>query len=159
MQDLNNNFRYNQGIDNPYFVNSTNDLAFWKLKIKNDITMKERIDKISSKKEKVRIDLYRKLDVAVKYIESNLCSKIHIKSVARHCGMSEYHFSRTFKEAFGISPYLFIVDKRLEKASSMLIDKQQSISEIASECGFNDLSHFSRYFKKKYNILPSKYRK
>lgn len=115
--------------------------------------------KIACKKLDVREDLFIRLQKAIYYINSNLKTKLHIKDVARNCGMSEYHFSRTFKQAFGLSPYSYIIDNRLEEAYKMIVNENKSIAESAFECGFNDMSHFTRYFKKKYKYLPSKAKK
>lgn len=122
-------------------------------------SMPPEIDKINSKKENVRIYLYEKILIAEKYIKDNLFSKMTVNQIAMHCGISEFHFSRIFKDVFGLSPYAYIIDLRLEKAKELIIKKSGSLSDIALQCGFNDLSHFSRYFKKKYKILPSKVKK
>jgi AraC-like DNA-binding protein len=123
------------------------------------VEVENKINNISSKKRYVREDLFNKLNVALEYINDNIDDKLQINEIAKQCGMSEYHFFRTFKQAYGISPYNYIMDRRLEKAYEMITVNNVSIGVAAIECGFNDLSHFTRYFKKKYKYLPSKARK
>jgi AraC family transcriptional regulator len=71
--------------------------------------------------------------------------------------MSEYHFFRIFKKAFGISPYQYLIDVRLNWAFQQIKQQQQSISSIAHETGFADLSSFSKAFSKKFGFPPSKW--
>ncbi|MEO2081845.1 MULTISPECIES: helix-turn-helix domain-containing protein [Leeuwenhoekiella] len=64
-----------------------------------------------------------------------------------------------FKKAYGTTIHRFHNEKRLEHASMLLKTTEQPIYEIAQQCGYKDLAHFSRMFKEKYNMAPSYYRK
>lgn len=79
-----------------------------------------------------------------------------VKSVARESNMSEFHFYRCFKQVFSVSPYQYMLSKRLEHAKFLLNDKDLLITEIASVCKFRDVFAFSKAFKKKYGFSPSK---
>jgi len=153
MEFLYSNFR----VESNKYYNAKFDLS--KINEDKNESIKSKIDRINSKKESVRIDLFGKLEIALEYIHKNLFEKLTVKKVAFHCGMSEYHFSRTFKDAYGISPYSYIIQKRLESALEMLQKGDKSLNQIASDCCFNDLSHFTRYFKKQFKTLPSKIKK
>ncbi len=103
----------------------------------------------------------RMIENVVAYIKENFSSDITLSSVAKMNFVSSEHLSRTFKRetGFGFSEYLTLV--RLKQAEYMLKvrDYNQSISEIAYSCGFNDSNYFSDKFKKAYGVSPLKYSK
>jgi AraC-like DNA-binding protein len=72
--------------------------------------------------------------------------------------MTEVSFSRFFKNRSGKTFIDSLNDIRMGHASRMLIDTTQSISEIAYNCGFNNISNFNRIFKKKKNCTPKEFR-
>jgi AraC-like DNA-binding protein len=63
------------------------------------------------------------------------------------CGVSEAHFARSFKEAFGIPPHRYLLTRRLERATALLRDTDLSITEIAFETGWKSLGTFGRTFR------------
>jgi len=67
-------------------------------------------------------------------------------------------FIRFFKQRTGISFIDNLLEVRLGHASRQLIDTTKSISEIAYNCGFNNISNFNRLFKKKKNCTPKEFR-
>ena len=78
---------------------------------------------------------------------------------AREAGVSYPHFRRIFHETFKTPPTRFLLLKRLEKAASMLREGGKKIEEIAELCGFYDIYHFSKLFKKYYGTAPGQYRR
>ena len=79
--------------------------------------------------------------------------------LARVSCFSKYHFSRIFDAMVGETPFEFIKRVRLEKAASLLrIHPQQTITEIALECGFNNLEVFSRNFTNYFSKTPTQWR-
>ena len=96
---------------------------------------------------------------AVNYIHENYTDKIHLPDLASLCFMSYSTFSRNFKRIFAFSPSDYIMKLRIERAKNLLQDTERSITNIAQDCGFFDLSHFSHYFCKFEKITPMKYRK
>ena len=73
------------------------------------------------------------------------------------CGISDTYFRKIFIARFGTSPQKYIVNKRISQAKSMLeAGDFDTISEISASVGYNDPLHFSRAFKKKYGVAPSK---
>jgi transcriptional regulator GlxA family with amidase domain len=67
--------------------------------------------------------------------------------LARVSGVSEAHFTRSFKAAFGIPPHRYLLTRRLERATALLRDTTLSITEIAFETGWNSLGTFGRTFR------------
>jgi AraC-like DNA-binding protein len=74
--------------------------------------------------------------------------------VARHCALSEFHFFRSFKQAFGITPYRYLLNLRLEH-SKKLLEGNLPVKEIARQCGFADIFTYSKAFKRAYMLSPT----
>ena len=70
-----------------------------------------------------------------------------VPRLARVSGVSEAHFARSFKEAFGVPPHRYLLTRRLERAMAMLRDTDLSITEIAFETGWKSLGTFGRTFR------------
>lgn len=118
------------------------------------ITQLQHIKKL---KPATRKDLYRRVQTGRAYIDSCFLNTITMESVARVCSLSEYHFFRIFKQVYGISPYQYVIKKRIEFAKEILKDGRHQITEVAYAAGFTDLFTFSKIFKKHVGIAPSKY--
>jgi len=117
------------------------------------------IDSIS-RKEGIRESLINFNDMKLilescRIIEQNWISFSSIKSLATQVKMGESSFKLKFKKVTGCSPYQFYLKIKMEKAKEMLLSGNKSISEIGYICGYTNLSHFSRQFKKEFGVLPS----
>lgn len=103
-----------------------------------------------------RIDIFTTL----KYIEENLDKDIREEDVADLCHYSVSYFSKLFHSVIGISFRDYLTSKRINKAKHLLAKQQnEKIASIAYQCGYNDVSYFSRIFKKKTGMTPGNYRK
>ncbi len=100
------------------------------------------------------------LDEAIDYINQNLDQEITVQVLAERARLSISVFAHSFKKIMGISPYQFIITKRLERASKLLLAQDDSlpISTICQMCGFSSPSAFTTRFKQKYELSPAKYR-
>ena len=92
------------------------------------------------------------------YIRENLTRKITLREISKVAGLSAPYFSTIFKEEMGENLSRYINRLRVEKASAMLLETNVSLSEISSECCFQDQSWFSKIFKSFTGISPGKYR-
>jgi AraC-like DNA-binding protein len=92
---------------------------------------------------------------AISFVESNYHTKIQSEEVARLCAMSPFRFSRAFRETFGMPFREYVVRARLKEACRLLENPQASITEVAFAVGFNDISYFSRMFKRYVGVSPS----
>src|SRR5258705_11284019 len=70
-----------------------------------------------------------------------------VRRLARVSGVSEAHFARSFKEAFGVPPHRYLLTRRLERAKALLRDTDLSITEIAFQTGWDSLGTFGRTFR------------
>ena len=73
--------------------------------------------------------------------------------------MSEKYFCSFFKKLTGNTPLEFVNKTRIESACEMLKNENQSITEIALDCGFESLSYFIRRFKEQMGVSPNEYKK
>lgn len=118
-----------------------------------------QMSKLKSVKQSTRKELYKRLSTAKEYIDENLDKSIDIQDISRVATISPFHFHRTFKTVYGLSPHQYRIQKRLGKAAELLMDIEHSVTEIAFLTGFNDIHSFSRSFKKEFGMPPTKYRR
>jgi AraC family transcriptional regulator len=93
------------------------------------------------------------------YIDSNLHRTIHIQDLSAVARRSPAHFSRKFKLAIGESPHAYVVSRRLEKASYLMMSSAASLSEIALSVGFSDQAHLCRLFRQAFGQSPANWRR
>lgn len=110
---------------------------------------------IPAVKTGTRQDLLRRLWQGRDYLHDKLAAPVGIAEAARAAGLSEYHFFRLFRQAFGMSPHRYLQQKRLENGRKLLQTGHYSVSEAALQTGFADIHSFSRAFKKQFGQPPS----
>ncbi|AIW17935.1 helix-turn-helix transcriptional regulator [Vibrio coralliilyticus] len=95
----------------------------------------------------------------LRYIDKNLSRTIREEDIAEYCHYSVTYFSKFFHKSFGVSFRDYLTLKRINLAKQLLSGKRkEKISFIAFQCGYNDVSYFSRIFKKKTGLSPAIYR-
>ncbi len=99
----------------------------------------------------------RRIRTAIESLLSNVGERRSLSSMAREVGMSPFHFARTFSELTGQSPHQYLLKLRLRHAATMLRDGA-SVTQSALDSGFENLSHFSRTFRRRFGASPSSYR-
>jgi AraC-like DNA-binding protein/CheY-like chemotaxis protein len=97
----------------------------------------------------------KSLAPALYYVEQHFREKIRCDDVARLCGMSSFRFSRVFKDKYTIAFRDYVVRYRLREAYKMIKDQKATVTDAAFSVGFNDISYFSRMFKRHFDISPS----
>ena len=102
----------------------------------------------------------RLVDAATAYVENNLSnSDITVETMSEALNMSRVHLYKRLNAITGLSPSEFIRDLRLRHAEQLILKSQLSVSEISYRVGFNNPRYFSKYFKEKYGVIPSQYKK
>jgi transcriptional regulator GlxA family with amidase domain len=91
--------------------------------------------------------LLRRLLRAKDRIDAASHEKWPVGRLARVSGVSEAHFARSFKAAFGVPPHRYLLTRRVERATALLRDTDLSITEIAFEAGWESLGTFGRTFR------------
>jgi AraC-like DNA-binding protein len=82
-----------------------------------------------------------------------------VAKLAAACGLSRSHFSRAFKISMGVPPHRWLLHCRVQRAGEMLADTNESISNIALNCGFADQSHLTRVFHALVGSGPAAWRR
>lgn len=96
----------------------------------------------------------------VNYFEDHYNEKISLDSIAENMYLSTFYISKIFKSETGDTPIRHLINIRLEKARELLEKGHPgSIQEIAAMVGYEDAYHFSKLFKKHYNITPTQAKK
>lgn len=94
------------------------------------------------------------------YIHENFADAISLSDIAREVGISERECLRCFQKTIQLSPIQYLLKYRVMRGAELLLkNPMDSISEIASLCGFESQSHFAKMFKRFYNCSPREYRK
>jgi len=81
-----------------------------------------------------------------------------IPRLAKVSGVSEAHFARSFKDAFGVPPHRYLLTRRIEKATALLRDTDLSITDIAFQTGWSSLGTFGRTFRDITGKAPAEFR-
>ncbi|BAZ14643.1 AraC family transcriptional regulator [Calothrix sp. NIES-4071] len=95
-----------------------------------------------------------KLNHVLDYIEANLNNSLGLEELAQQVGMSQFYFSRLFKQSLGITPHQYVIQQRVEQAKLLLQKGELGLAEIALECGFANQGHFNRHFKHLTGATP-----
>ena len=100
-----------------------------------------------------------KLRRAVEYIDDNLKSELTLASLAESVALSPGHFAHAFRQATGVTPHRYVLERRVERAKKWLSDSDLSITEIANRVGCSSPSHFSVLFHRITGVTPRQFRK
>ena len=100
----------------------------------------------------------RRLQRVLDYIEASLSADIRLEELAAKACLSPYHFSRLFREATGLSPHRYVIDRRVQAARQELARNDFSLVEIALQFGFGSQANFTRVFRKSTRLTPGQYR-
>ncbi|CDT46539.1 conserved hypothetical protein [Vibrio coralliirubri] len=96
----------------------------------------------------------------VNYVMDNINKEIRETEIAEKCHCSTTYFSKKFHLHFGVSFRDFVCDKRVLLAKKLIeADTESKIAVIAYQCGYKDVSYFSRIFKKRTGVTPASYRR
>ncbi len=91
-------------------------------------------------------------------LDREVCSGVTLSEIIESFPLSESQLIRKFKEAYGCTPYAYLLNSRLELAKSMLLNTTGSVSHISGVTGFSNPYYFSALFKKKFGVSPAAYR-
>lgn len=100
-----------------------------------------------------------KLRRAISHLGENLAEPLKLAQLAATVGMSEFHFSRLFKKATGLSPSRYFIRQRIAQAQLLLQETDKSIIEIGMSVGYSSPSHFAQVFRRETGLPPSQYRR
>lgn len=111
------------------------------------------------KTNKFQEDKFDRLKHVLTYIDEHLSDRLRLDELAAEAHMSEGHFCRFFREMTQQKPMRYINERRVQHATRMLEDPDRSITSIALDLGFQDVSYFIRVFRSFNHCTPLDYRK
>ena len=95
---------------------------------------------------------------AKRIIDSQLAFAPSCEELARKVSISTSKLTKGFSSMFGTSVHAYIIDQRLEKAASLLLESNLNVSQVAALVGYSKPSNFAAAFKKKYGVIPKNYK-
>jgi AraC-like DNA-binding protein len=96
-----------------------------------------------------------KLRKLVAFIDQNLSSPLRLGELAAAAALSQAHLARSFRNATGIPLHRYVLQRRLERARSLLSHADVRVQTVAAQCGFADAPHLSKAYRKAYGITPA----
>jgi AraC family transcriptional regulator len=119
----------------------------------------DRANSIRSVKPATKTEIYKRLCIAKDFMHATFMDKPDLALIGRTACLSVPQLIRQFKVAFEITPHQYLTQIRLSHAAEQLSLSRTPVNEIALACGFEDNSAFSRAFKSKYGVQPSRFKK
>lgn len=98
------------------------------------------------------------LRIVIEFIQTYLDQDLSLNKLASLIEISPHYFASLFKQSVGLPPHKYITQCRLEKAKTLLRDRDLAIAFICQEVGFKNQSHFTRVFRQYFQITPKAYR-
>ena len=83
---------------------------------------------------------------------------LDVNDLARAAGLSQAHFSREFRRAFGESPHAYLLTRRLERAAALLRGSDRSVADICFSVGLQSVGSFTTSFTRTFGVSPTRYR-
>lgn len=101
----------------------------------------------------------KQLSTAVDVIEAHKTEDLTMRTVAQACGVSQPHLTAGFKLATGLTPYQYLIERRLAEVRRRLLTTNETAAEIALACGFSSQAHMTHLFGRKCGVTPARLRK
>ena len=95
---------------------------------------------------------------AALWMDEHSHEPIDLERTANEAGLSAFHFLRLFASILGVTPHQYLVRSRLRHAARLLADHDRSITDVALDVGFGDLSNFVRTFHRAAGVSPGRFR-
>lgn len=108
-----------------------------------------------------RIDarVRRRAVAAAIWLEARCGGPVRLEDAAREAGLSLFHFLRVFERVHGVTPHQYVLRLRLARAAKLLAEDCRSVTDVALEAGFADLSNFVRTFRRAAGMPPAAFRR
>jgi AraC family transcriptional regulator len=95
--------------------------------------------------------------IATAYIDEHLSKQISLATLAQLVRLSRHYFCRAFKQSFGLPPHRYQINRRIERAKTLLAGRKHSVTEIGLMLGYSEASAFTAAFRNVTGLTPSSY--
>ena len=107
--------------------------------------------------QRLHPDVYR-LKPALDFLNEHDQGKPSLAEIARTVHLAPHHFHRTFRRVFKVTPFVYMLDRRLARARHLLSSTALSVKEVAARVGYENPLYFSRVFSGRLGVSPTDYR-
>lgn len=104
------------------------------------------------------LDRRRAVESAL-WLDAHSHTDVDLEAAAKEAGLSAFHFLRLFAKVLGVTPHQYLLRSRLRHAARLLADETRSITNVALDVGFADLSNFVRTFHRAAGVSPGGFRR
>lgn len=108
--------------------------------------------------QKTVVSDFSSINKAKKFIDKKINAKLTLDEIANYSNISVSFLCREFKKTFGITPYNYILNSKIEFAKTILVETEETIQSISERFTFSDVAHFSKAFTKIVGMSPSVFR-
>lgn len=116
------------------------------------------IKDIRAARPSTRKEMYRRLNEVKDYIDSCFNEDITLDDLSKIALMSPFHLLRQFKKNYQLTPHQYLIQRRLDRAKNSILYSTASMTDICFMIGFDDVSSFSKLFKRRFGLSPQQYR-
>lgn len=100
-----------------------------------------------------------RIKTMLRFIHENFGSELDTRAIAACVSISDSECLRCFRSTIGTTPIQYLKQYRIQQAAQLLLETKEMVSQIASRCGFQDKSYFTRAFREEKGCVPTQYRK
>lgn len=97
----------------------------------------------------------RTVDRIAEFVDAELSGTLTIDRLATVARLSPFHFARAFRATTGLAPHEFVTARRMHRATSLLLQSNASVIDVAHSVGLSNVGHFRRLFRRHMGVLPS----
>ena len=108
--------------------------------------------------EKLGGDTHWAIKRTIEFVNEYYMQDIHLCQIADACHINEKYLGRIFKQKTGLSFRQYLTEQRFKQVEKRLKSSNESITDIALSCGFEEITYFNHLFKRTYGISPTEYR-
>lgn len=116
------------------------------------------IDRLEFKKASTKREIFRRVSISKDFIDGHLEDDLTIKELSKVAMMSPFHYVRSFKKLYRLSPHQYLTTERIKRSKFLLHDTENNIGDICQQVGFVNSSSFTRLFKRNEGCTPQQYR-
>jgi AraC-like DNA-binding protein len=144
-------------VDDPWLEEQM--LQLMACMVGHEKTIRQRIAGLPWVRASTRSELYRRLHLARDHMHAHMDEPFSLGRTAGAAALSPYHFLRSFRQLFGVTPRTYLINERIRRAQNLLRQTGMSVTEIAAAVGYESLPSFITLFRSRTKYTPAEYRR